>query len=294
MPHSFDTTTKYLLDNYISDWLPHLGIKTSAPVKTLNANMAELSGDADRFFLVEDVPPFVLHAELQSAWDDTLLRRTLLYSAWGHHVTNGLSVYSVIMLLRRSADRPALTGKIFYQAKTAESSLEFRIKIVRLWELPVDEFLNGGLGVVPLAPLCNVAEADLPSVISRMDERISKSANEKEAGTLWTAAYILMGLRHPPSVVDYLLRGVRNMEESATYQAILAKGNAKGKAEGKAEGEAEGGAKEARRLVIRTGTRRCGLPNERILAALEQIDSIERLEELHDRAMEAKTWDEVL
>ena len=48
-----------------------------------------------------------------------------------------------------------------------------------------------------LPPLSAVVEAELPGVIRRMDERICAEATAGEAGTLWTAADVLMGLRYP-------------------------------------------------------------------------------------------------
>ncbi len=44
-----------------------------------------------------------------------------------------------------------------------------------------------------------------------------------------------MGLRYAPSLARQLLQGVRNMRESATYQAILEEGEAIGEARGKVE-----------------------------------------------------------
>jgi len=41
---------------------------------------------------------------------------------------------------------------------------------------------------------------------------------------LWTATYVLMGLKYPSAFTEQLLRGVRQMKESVTYQAILAEG----------------------------------------------------------------------
>jgi hypothetical protein len=57
---------------------------------------------------------------------------------------------------------------------------------------------------VPLVPLTNVPKADLPGVVRRMAERINAEPRPR-AAKLWTATYVLMGLRYPGELVDHLL-----------------------------------------------------------------------------------------
>ena len=56
--------------------------------------------------------------------------------------------------------------------------------MVRVWEKPVEEVLAGGLGTLPLAPLSNVTEEELPAVIERMKTRIDAEATPEQAGKL--------------------------------------------------------------------------------------------------------------
>ena len=130
----------------------------------------------------------------------------------------------------------------------------FRYEIVRVWQLSPETFLRGGLGILPLAPLSAVAEAGLPGVIRRMDERICAEATPDEAGTLWTAADVLMGLRYPRPLVAQLLQGVHGMKESVTYQAIVEEGEIKGRAEGRVEGMVRARQDD----LLRLGRRRFG------------------------------------
>src|SRR5207253_2343305 len=112
-------------------------------------------------------------------------------------------------------------------------------------------WLLGGLGLVPLAPLGSVQKADLPSVVAQMKQRFDREA-PSQAKELWFAAYILMGLRYERAMVQSLLRGVVNMKESVTYQAILEEGEAKGKAE------------EARKMLLLQGREQFGEPSATI------------------------------
>jgi predicted transposase YdaD len=81
---------------------------------------------------------------------------------------------------------------------------------------------------VPLAPLTNVSELELPGVVKRMEGRIN-AETRPNALKLWTAVYVLMGLRYSKEFVSHLLEGVLDMQESTTYQAILSEGRSEGR-----------------------------------------------------------------
>jgi Domain of unknown function (DUF4351) len=70
------------------------------------------------------------------------------------------------------------------------------------------------------------------------------------------------------------------MRDSTTYQAIVR----------------EGREEEARRLLLRYGTRRFGTPNAALIAAIEAIQDVDRLESLTDRIFDATAgdWNDLL
>ena len=75
-----------------------------------------------------------------------------------------------------------------------------------------------------------------------------------------------------------------SLRESTTYQAILR------------EGRAEGGIAEAQRFLIRLGTKRFLEPDAAVVATLEAIRDIERLEALGDRVLDPdiRDWGDLL
>ena len=111
-----------------------------------------------------------------------------------------------------------------------------------------------------------------------MNCRLRAEVPEPEADTLWTAAYMLSGLRFPGQYMADLIRGVRGMEESTTYQLTLE----------------EGGVAEARRLLLRLGTKQLGPPDAATVSAINSIRTLSRLEDLHDRATDVSSWRELL
>jgi predicted transposase YdaD len=168
--------------------------------------------------------------------------------------------------------------------------LIFRYQVVRVWQLPVETFLNGGLGILPLAPLSTVTENELPAVIAQMEQRIRAEATPEEAGTLWTAADVLMGLRYPRDLVAQLLQGVHGMKESVTYQAIVEEGKIEGKMEGKMEGKIEA----RQEVLLELGQKRFGTPDASTETAVRAIADLERLKQLSERLLDASSWEELL
>ncbi len=167
--------------------------------------------------------------------------------------------------------------------------------MVRLWEEDPEPYLSGGVNLVPLAPLTDVNAADLPGLIDRMAERIVPEPTLR-ADRLWLAAYLLMGWRYDVKQATQLLKGVWNMRESPTYQAILKEGRQEGRRKGRKEGREEGRKQEVRRLLLRHGTRRFGTPDAAIVAAIEAIEDVDRLEALTDRIVDATAgdWNDLL
>jgi predicted transposase YdaD len=163
--------------------------------------------------------------------------------------------------------------------------------VVRLWQEDPEPCLTAGVNLVPLAPLTNVSEADLPAVVRRMADRINREPRPK-AAKLWTATYLLMGLRCSEELVSQLLEGFQTMRESTTYQAILREGRQEGVIEGRAQGRIAG----EQRMLLRLGTKQFGEPDPATLAAIEAIQDMVRLEALFDRALnpEIHTWNDLL
>ncbi len=139
---------------------------------------------------------------------------------------------------------------------------------------------------MPLAPLSAVAEAALPGVIRRMDERIRAEASADEAGTLWTAADVLMGLRYPRQLVTQLLQGVHGMKESVTYQAIVE--------EGRAEGEVKGMLRARQDDLLQLGRLRFGPPSIETETALRAITDPDRLSRMVGALLDVSSWEELL
>jgi predicted transposase YdaD len=281
----YDPTLKALVETEPESWPRLLGGPTG-PTEVIDADIATVSGAADKVLRVSAHPPYLLHLEFVSGHDVLALPRKL-------HVRNGLledrhelPVRSVAMLLRPEADSPQLTGLYERTFPGEESYLTFRYQAVRVWQLPPEPLLTGGLALLPLAPISAVTEAELPGIIQRMQQRLSGRRSHKQSQVVWGAAFILLGLRYSPALSAQLFRGVVSMKESSTYQAILE--------EGRVEGELRGAVAEAKKVLLFLGQDAFGPPDARSAARIERLKDLAQLEELLRRVRTAASWQELL
>jgi predicted transposase YdaD len=230
MPKPFDATMKELLESDPRAWLELLLGRELGDVRILNVDLSTITTEADSVLLAAEVEPWLVHLEFQSSYDPTLPLRLQRYNILVNY-RHRLPVQSMALLLCPDADGPAMTGLLQQKLPDGLIYHEFRYNVVRTWERPADEILAGGLATLPLAPLAKVKENELPTVIHAMQERLDREATKNQAETLWTSTYLLMGLKYSDELIDRLLEGVQNMEESVTYQKILREGRAEGRTE---------------------------------------------------------------
>ncbi len=281
MPGLTDDTLKHLTEWSPQDWVIRGGW-AAAPATVIDADIATVTGATDKVIRVAAAPDWLLAVDFQAGHDSLeKLPHLLLYNS-ALFKRHGLPVRSLLVLLHRGADSPQLTG-LYERGWPGEPfNVALRYRIVRVWQVPAQAWLAGGLGQVPLAPLGDVRPADLPTVIARMKQRLGPTVPAGRRAELWAATYILMGLRYEQALIQRLLQGVATMKESVTYQAILE------------EGLAEGKTAEARRLLLLVGRDQFGEPSANVRAAVDAVTDVKRLEELTVRVKHAASWPELL
>ncbi len=287
MSKRFDAAVKGMLEYGPSDW-PALAGFPGRKAKVTDADVSTVSAASDKVLRVRGKPDWLMDINFQAGPDASVPQRVHLYNTLlvDRH---GLLVRSLVVLLAPRANLTDINGVYVQQFEGEEPHLTFRYRVIRVWQLPAAQLLAGGLGTFPLAPVSDVTERDLPRVIRQMKARLDAEPRP-DAKELWTATYLLMGLRYEQLLVDRLLREVVSMEESVTYQAILQEGFAKGRAEGRQEGALQ----ESRKNLLLVGTKRLGAPGAETAAALEGIADLGRLEGLIARALEVSSWEELL
>jgi hypothetical protein len=236
MPGPLDDTLKHLTELAPADWVIQ-GRWAKAPATLIDADIATSAGATDKVIRVIGPPDWLLAIDFQSGHDllaklpDLLLYNSALYRR------HGLLVRSLLVILHPGADSPQATGSYERGFANAPFDVALRYQVIRVWQVPARQWLTGGLGLVPLAPLGEVSAQQLPQVIAQMKRRLDREATPRLAKDLWSATYLLMGLRYEQPLVRTLLEGALRMKESSTYQAILQ----------------EGRLEEARKLILLQG-----------------------------------------
>jgi hypothetical protein len=284
MPGPLDDALKHLTELSPQDWVVQGGW-SPARASLIDADIATISGATDKVIRVTGRPDWLLSVDFQSGHDTVAKLPDLLLYNSALFKRHGLCVRSLLVLLHRDADSPQVTGLYERGFPGEPFDVALRYRTVRVWEVPAQRWLAGGLGLVPLAPLGDVRRDDLPVIIARMKRRFDREP-ARLAAELWSATYILMGLRYEQAMVQRLLQGVAKMKESVTYQAILEEGLTEGKIKGKIE--------EARSILLLQGRSRFGAPSSEAVAAINALSDVQKLEQLSVRLLEASSWQELL
>jgi predicted transposase YdaD len=285
--HPFDATLKDILRESAADLAPVLHLP-SLPARSLNIDLSTISAATDVAFGFGDPINEIDDINFQSGPDPQLDARLLLYNAAYRH-RYAVTVRSIVILLRPAADHPLLTGRLAYQS--GSSRVEFDYELIRLWQQPAQSFLTGGLGLLPLAPLCQLP-ADVPveqalrELVHQIDRRLAAEAPYERAVKLMTAAFVLTGIRVARDRLTDVFRGVKIMHESSAFDLYEEKGRQEGRQEGRLE--------ESHRMLLRQGRHRFGAPAPDAEEALRSVRDLDRLERLADAILTANTWQELL
>ncbi|OWK45390.1 hypothetical protein [Fimbriiglobus ruber] len=285
---AFDATVKALVEVAPESWPAFAGVP-GGPTEAIDSDIATVSGAADKVLRVHTEPPYLLHLEFVAGHDAAQLPVKL-------HVRNGLLddkhnllVRTVAILLHPEANSPQLTGTHTRRFAGEDSYLEFRYRVIRVWELPPELFLTGGPALLPLAPISAVTKRELPGIIKQMVDHINAYKESGLVPMLESAAYVLSGLRYPPDVCKKLFRGMTAMRESSTYQAILAEGREEGREKGREEGIVA-----LQNTLHSLGQNKFGRPDTRALQTIREIHDLARLQELCAHVATVGSWDELL
>ncbi|OWK39741.1 hypothetical protein [Fimbriiglobus ruber] len=285
MSKPFDATSKDLLETDPAGWVRYLTrADPQGAVRVVDADVSTVTADADKVIRVDGPTPGLLHLEFQANADAWLVPRLLGYNTLLYN-RHQVFVSTYVVLLRSFSGASALTGR-WPISPPFGPRWEFKYTVIRIWECSPTDFLTGSLALIPLAPLTARDPAALPEIVNRMGDRIRVDADRPLAAKLWASTYVLLGLRYDTDIIDRLLEGVLQMEESTTYQALLARGEARGMTLGRLV--------EVRAILARQGSKRFGPLPPTVAAALEGITDLGHLEGLADRILDVHSWDELL
>ncbi len=272
MAKTFDATLKNLIRNHAVDWLTFVGVPIVEPPEVLDTDLSAVSASADTLIRVGDR---VIHIDIQSGPDEKLARRMLLYNVLAHYHTR-LPVQSTVVLLRSKATRSNLQDRVAY------GELQFGFDLIKVWERPAEEFLTGGIGLLPMAviarpPPGRTREQALPMWVDRIAERVEAEAPQV-AADIMLSSFIMAGMHVSRDLIQKIYRGIFAMRESVAYDIIME----------------EGAIAHTHKLILRQGSTLFGAPSPEQESQLRAIENLPRLDRLLSRTLKVKSWDALL
>ena len=291
-PPPYDVSVSYLIELDPIGWLDWLGLPADGPVESIETDVGTVLAEVDKILLVNGPKPWVGHIEIQANRDPRLSSRLLQYCGLVHY-KRPERIETIGVLLRPEADGPELMGKYAPQGDSGPTSATIEYHVVRLWERPADELLNGGIGVSPLAPIALIDPAQVTSVMMQVNERFRREADESTASELRNVLTMLLNLRYDEDEVQAMLLDLIDLNElrdTPVYRAIVRIG----RDEAREEGREEGRLLQTRRLLVDLGSDKLGPPDEATATALAEIDDVTTLERLLHRLLTVSTWQALL
>jgi predicted transposase YdaD len=289
MSQHYDATSKFFMTRSPQDWLALIGAPHDLDVIELDSDISTVSARVDKLLEVKGDHPRIEHIEVQSGRDTTVPVRVCRYGVIVHYARN-LPVNSSVILLYPGADGQELDGLYVANSCDGVPFLQYRYQVVRIWELPPEAFLNAGIGVLPLAPLGKIQEADLAKLLAVIDSRVEIELDPAERADFWGGMSILMGFRFHLNVIKELMRGRVDVEDNPLAQMLFNKGREAGRQEARQEGQVQG----ERWLLKRTIARHFGSIDPRLEQLVENLATQAEIETFLDRVLDATSVEELL
>ena len=280
-----DSTTKDLIKANPHSWLRFSspGISEDCSVQVEDSDVSHISAAVDAVIQVFDPVPWIAHFEFYSSREPELERKIVGYNG-ALHRRWGCWINCTVFLLRSEANLPGLTEWV-EAADPLDPSRKFYVpyRLIRVWTLDAEEFLEGGLGTLPLAVLAKGSNRKtVSSVWSKVYHRIEEECEtEGQVRTLLSATRGLMGLKFDIAFVERIARMI-NWDDSSVVQAAVQRHRPKIE-------------NEVRRATILTlGKQRFGEPTAPDMTKLKAIDNADRLERITAHLLDATNWKDLL
>src|SRR6516162_10075194 len=135
MPGPIDDTLKHLTELSPQDWVVRGGWE-AAPATVIDADIATLTGAADKVIRVQGQPDWLLAVDFQVGHDTAAKLADLLLYNSALFKRHGLLVRSLLVLLHPRADSPQATGlyERGFPGELFDAALRYRV--VRVWQCP--------------------------------------------------------------------------------------------------------------------------------------------------------------
>ncbi|MEH1846737.1 MAG: Rpn family recombination-promoting nuclease/putative transposase [Nostoc sp.] len=231
----FDNVCKFLAETFSSDFATWL---LGESITLTELSPSELSLEpirADALILLQS-DEVVLHLEFQTQSKADIPFRMIDYRLRVYRRFKSKRMRQVVIYLQQT------NSELVQQTTFTLEETFHQFEVIRLWEQPTNVFLEHS-GLLPFAVLSQTNNRT--ATLQQVAQEILEITEQRIQNNIAASTFILAGLVLEKEIIQQLLRR-ELMQESVTYQAILAEGLAEGRAEGLAEGRAQ----EVRRVAV--------------------------------------------
>jgi len=199
----FDISVKDLAEEDPLSWSRLHEKRQVDSATSIDADISTVTASPDKVLRAQNATgTWIVNLEAVSTHDSDLPGRVHLKSAM-LEARHRVSVRSVVVLLRREASARAITGVLNARLPGETKAYDtFRYEVVRLWRMPMESLLTGGLGTLPLAALTDEARPQLREVVQQIETRLRSEATPTIADKSRTSLFLLLGLRYEAEVIE--------------------------------------------------------------------------------------------
>lgn len=217
----FDSVCKFLVETFASDFATWL---LGEPITLTKLSPSELSLEpirADALILLQS-EEVVLHIEFQTQPKVDIPFRMIDYRLRVYRRFPRKQMRQVVIYLQQT------NSELVHQTTFTLEDTFHRFQVIRLWEQPTNVFFQSP-GLLPFAVL---SQANNPTeTLRQVAVQISQINDQRIQSNVAASAFVLAGLVLNKEIIQQLLRK-ELMQESVTYQALIAEGRAEGIEEG--------------------------------------------------------------
>ena len=265
---AFDATCKFIAEHFTKDIATWLLGKSVTLTKLEPSELSLEPIRADSVIFLESDKE-ILHVEFQVEPRADVPFRAADYRLRLYRRSPEKTVRQVVVYLTRS--KSSLVKQEVFEI----SGMRHEFKVVRLWECPVEQFLELP-GLLPFAALSQASDRE--EVLRRVAPKIEAIPDRRQQANIAASTGILAGLILDEAIIKQVLRQ-DIMKESVIYQEIEATGDAKG---------FQRGIQKERALVSRLLNRRIGSMAPELRSEVDALP-IDELEDLGEALLDFKS-----
>ena len=276
MENSYDATFKVLVDRSPGDWAEFVFGSTIGLASPVDTSLHATKEVVDRLLRVESLGrEFIIHIEFHAGHSGNAIPNRLFHYNTAVMKRYSLTTLSSVLILRKEADSPAISGGFVRSIEPFGDIHSFRYHPIRLWKEPLDRFLIPGSSFAVAGVLSDFGALSLEEAGVEIRTCIDALSDLDERERLLEHAISLAGLRFNDEQAESMFgRKISVLEKySVTLQGVIRRAEA--------------------RLLLSSAGQIFGTPPQQVVDKVNEATS-EMLLHWNTRLRTAQSWNELI